>query len=106
MFRLDAVRGHYLYHESALGKFTLASDSAIPTFTRWGFANAHPKLVSKEQNDEFMTKAYTIGGMMLFPANRVEGKQTINGARGFNRRIADRLDLTVECIRRPLPGPG
>ena len=24
---------------------------------------------------------------------------TINGARGFNRKIADRFDLTLECIR-------
>jgi hypothetical protein len=38
--------------------------------------------------------------MMVFPGNRVDGKQTINGARGFTRKIADRLDLTLECIRR------
>jgi hypothetical protein len=25
---------------------------------------------------------------------------TINGARGFNTKIADRFDLTMECIRR------
>ena len=30
----------------------------------------------------------------------IGGKQTINGARGFNSRIADRFDLTLECIRR------
>lgn len=38
--------------------------------------------------------------MMIFPANRIDGRQTINGARGFNRKIADRFDLTLECIRR------
>jgi len=38
--------------------------------------------------------------MIVFPGNRLEGKQTINGARGFNRKIADRFDLTLECIRR------
>jgi len=38
--------------------------------------------------------------MMIFLANRIDGKQTINGARGFNRKIADRFDLTLECIRR------
>ena len=37
---------------------------------------------------------------MVFPGNRIDGKQTINGARGFNRKIADRFDLTLECIRR------
>jgi hypothetical protein len=38
--------------------------------------------------------------MMVFPANRVGGRMTTNGARGFHPRIKDRLDLTVECIRR------
>ena len=38
--------------------------------------------------------------MMIFPANRISGKMTINGARGFHPRIKDRFDLTVECIRR------
>ena len=47
-----------------------------------------------------MRIGYTIGGMMLFPGNRVGGKMTINGARGFHPRIKDRFDLTVECIRR------
>ena len=47
-----------------------------------------------------MTIGYTIGGMMIFPAKRISGKQTINGARGLTRSIADRIDLTLECIRR------
>lgn len=37
--------------------------------------------------------------MMVFPANRVGRKMTINGARGFHPRIKDRFDLTLECIR-------
>lgn len=37
---------------------------------------------------------------MVFPGNKIGGKQTINGARGFNAKIADRFDLTLECIRR------
>ena len=53
-----------------------------------------------EEIEEFRTIGYTIGGMMVFPGNVVDGKLTINGARGFHRRIADRMDLTLECIRR------
>ena len=41
-----------------------------------------------------------MGGMMLFPGNRIDGKATINGARGFHPLIKDRIDLTLECIRR------
>jgi hypothetical protein len=50
--------------------------------------------------ESFRAIAYTIGAMMVWPANRVDGKQTINGARGFIRSISDRFDLTVECVRR------
>ena len=37
---------------------------------------------------------------MVFPGNRIDGKYTINVARGLNKKIADRMDLTLECIRR------
>jgi hypothetical protein len=100
----DAERGAYLFHHSDLGKFFLSSDSVIPTFTRWGFAKAHPELYSAEENRAFMAVAYTIGGMMVFPGNRVEGKWTINQARGCLRSISDRFDLTLECVRRHYDG--
>lgn len=48
----------------------------------------------------------TIGGFTLFPGNRVGTKPTINGERGFNYLIADRFDLTLECIRRHYVGLG
>jgi len=57
-------------------------------------------LFPEEENEAFRTIGYTIGGMMIFPANRVDGKHTINVMRGFTRQIADRFDLTLECIRR------
>jgi hypothetical protein len=96
----DAKRGVYLHHSSQLGEFFLSSDSVIQTFTRWGFAKAHPELYTEEKNNAFMAIAYTIGGMMVFPGNRIEGKWTINQARGCLKKISDRLDLTLECIRR------
>ena len=51
-----------------------------------------------------MAIAYTIGGMMVFPGNRIDGKWTINQARGCLRKISDRFDLTLECIRRHYVG--
>jgi hypothetical protein len=101
-------QGIYLHHHSELGEFWLSSDSVIPTFSMKPIVNQLPK----EEIEAFTTIGYTIGGMMVFPGNRIDGKQTINGARGFNRKIADRFDLTLECIRRyyrgqssPLGGP-
>lgn len=56
--------------------------------------------IPEVEREEFDRIGYTIGGMMVFPANQVDRKPTINGARGLDSRIADRFDLTVECIRR------
>ena len=102
----DGVHGHYLYHRSERGEFSLASDSAMQTFTRLGFAANHPELCSKTMNDEFFALAYTIGALMVFPGDQRDGKRTINQARGCLRNIADRMDLTLECIRRHYAGDG
>ena len=111
VFDLDDTkpkRKAYLYYRSELDQeFFLSSDSAVPTFTRWGFAKDHPELVTEEENKDFFSKSYTIGGMMIFPGNRIGGP-TINQARGCLGTISDRLDLTLECIRRHylgLPDP-
>jgi len=100
-FHLDDTRPKkYLHHESGLGEFQLASDSVIPTFTRWKSMQHIIREFPEEDNEGFRYIGYTIGGMMIFPGNVIDGKQTINGARGFNSKIADRFDLTLECIRR------
>ena len=96
----DATPGVYLHHRSELGEFILCSDSFIATFTRWKSTRKIVELFPVEESEAFRRAGYTIGGMIVFPGNRIEGKQTINGARGFNRKIADRFDLTLECVRR------
>lgn len=101
MFILDdKTPGVYLHHKSALGEFSLASDGVIPTYTYWKKLSHIIKQVPEEARINFLYLAYTIGGFMVFPGNRIEMKPTINGERGFNQKIADRLDLTLECIRR------
>jgi hypothetical protein len=101
MFNLDeSLPGIYLHHKSETGEFNLASDSVISTFSRWKRLAHVIEQVPQKDTEEFVRLSYTIGGMMIFPSNRVGGKPTINGERGFNRKIADRFDLTLECIRR------
>ena len=34
--------------------------------------------------EEFDTISYQMGGMLLFPGNKIDGKMTINGAKGFD----------------------
>ena len=96
----EKVNGSYLHHHSGIGTFSLSSDSVVPTFTRWKSLKHITDVFPEEENEAFRTLGYTIGGMMVFPGNRIDGKTTINGARGFTRKIADRFDLTLECIRR------
>lgn len=96
----DSVQGIYLHHRSELGEFFLSSDSVIPSFTRWKRLGHIIEQFPEEQNEAFRSIGYTIGGMMVFPGNRIDGKNTINGERGFNGKISDRLDLTLECVRR------
>jgi len=89
--------GTYLHHLSELGEFRLSSDAVVATLRK--------KLrrvieIPESEAEEFNRIGYTIGGMMVWPSTRVGGAMTINGARGFDRAIADRFDLTLECIRR------
>lgn len=60
--------------------------------------------IPEVEREDALRRGHTMGGMILFPAVRVGGKQTINQARGMNANIADRFDLTLECIRRHYVG--
>jgi len=100
VFDLDSnTRNRYLYHKSDLGEFVLTSDSVIQTFQRWQRLSHIKEQLSKREVENFHYIGYTIGGMMVFPGNRIDGRMTINGARGCNQKIGDRFDLTLECIR-------
>ena len=99
-FELDIATPPYLHHLSQLGEFWLTSDSMIPTWSRWTKMAHIIDQIPEVEREEFRRIGYTIGGMTVFPGKKVGGAMTINGARGCNARIADRFDLTVECIRR------
>jgi hypothetical protein len=104
-FALDVTTPpYYFHHVSELGEFWLSSDAVVPTFSRARELADIMAQIPQRETDEFNRLGYTIGGMMIFPANSVGGKMTINGARGFHPRIRDRFDLTVECIRRHYVG--
>lgn len=100
MFTLAKGEKTYLQHESSLGHVVLSSD-AITTRLK-----GRASKVAKEIPPESMPPdlGYTIGSSIIFPGNRIDGASTINGARGFHPRIADRFDLTLECIRRHYRG--
>jgi hypothetical protein len=98
-FDLARVPGGYLTHFSQLGEFKLSSDTISNSLRgskrRAGLIAQIPSV----KLDAFQSLGSTVGARILFPGNRVDGKPTINVARGFNAQIADRFDLTLECIR-------
>ncbi len=50
----------------------------------------------KSYFENLTRRSYTMGGTIIFPKH----DQSMNQRRGTNPRIADRWDLTLECIRR------
>ena len=95
----DNVSGSYLCHASELGKFYLGSDSITHSYRYQKRKQWLIQQVPQEAEELFDTGS-TIGAYILFPNRRIDGKQTINQARGVNSLIDDRFDLTLECIRR------
>ena len=88
-----------LYHKSEVGEFFLSSDSIGHTYSK---VKSMSNIVTQVPTDEiksFFSICSTIGAYIIFPSKKVDNKMTINGARGINRNIRDRFDITLECIR-------
>lgn len=95
-FDLTHERRSRLTHRSALGTFHLSSD-AITTRLQKQAA----KLIAGIPEEEIpQYRGYTAGSALVFPGLQVDRKWTINQERGCSSKIADRFDLTLECIRR------
>lgn len=102
-----------LRHKSECCELFLSSDSIGHTYSRGGWtkhgnakAERMPRIIegiskdSTDETDEFLSVCSTIGAYILFPSRQIDGKWTINQARGCHPKIKDRFDLTLECIRR------
>jgi len=101
VFELDEVfpKGYLLYR-SEPRNIMMASDAIIRTFRTHQRMQHILTRIPEEERAEFSRLGYSIGGMMLFPKNQIDRKQTINQVRGMDGKVEDRFDLTLECIRR------
>ena len=99
----DTDSSSYLTYSSAQNEISLSSDSISNSYRDKKALSSITSELSKEV-EEFRNVGSTIGGYILFPGKKIDGKMTINGARGFNQKIADRFDLTLECIRLQYAG--
>ena len=95
----DDKKGAYLYHNSELGEFFLGSDAITHSYKNHTRKKWLTDQIPNEVNELFDAGS-TIGAYIIFPNNRIDGKPTINQARGVIGLIDDRFDLTLECIRR------
>lgn len=98
-FDLKVKRNSYggLVLENSLCEI-LSSDRMCPHFDG-KYNNKFDGWLSDIEREELKIKVRTIGGHIIFPALKKDGF-TVNQARGVNRKICDRFDLTLECIRR------
>jgi hypothetical protein len=101
----DRQDGSFLYpgysSEATGGEVTWSSDAIVNSWIHWTRPSMADiiRTVSADLIDEYYACAYTIGSYMMWPRNRIGG-DTINQARGKNTaEIADRIDLTLECVR-------
>jgi hypothetical protein len=95
----DDKVGIYLYHNSELGEFSLGSDAISHSYKYHKRKQWLTRQIPEAVNEVY-SAGCTIGAYIIFPNNKIDNKQTINGARGCNGKIDDRFDLTLECIRR------
>jgi hypothetical protein len=95
---INTKKGSYLTFNSKYGEINLTSDSISNSYrSKKSLLNITNKM--DKEVEEFRKIGSTIGGYIIFPGKKIDGKMTINGARGFNKKIADRFNLTLECIR-------
>lgn len=76
------------------------SDSIIVSFMHGNYKHRQMIMDSipdfEDYRENYLKRAYTIAGSIIFP----QVKWSMNQARGCSRKISDRWDLTLECIRR------
>jgi hypothetical protein len=90
----------FLVHRSELGEFQLTSDAITHTYRDVRRIKPFLDQLAGDRRDFVEADKWPISECILFPGRKVNGQMTINGARGTNRKIGDRFDLTLECIRR------
>lgn len=93
--------GYLIFTDGDENRHWYGSDAITSSYTTWtkpkALVNAVAKL-SEDEKSRYLDPPYIIGSSMIWPV-RSKDRATMNRERGFRLSIADRMDLTVECIR-------
>ena len=98
--------GYLIFTDDSEAKHWYGSDAITASYSSW--LRPRPLVdaiagLTEEQRARYLNPPYTLGSAMIWPV-RSKDRPTINQARGFSLLIADRMDLTLECIRRHYVG--
>ncbi|KRE77785.1 DUF6994 family protein [Arthrobacter sp. Soil761] len=98
--------GYLIFTDPSEARHWYGSDAITHSYTdrarTRSLANAIASL-NEDERSRYLNPPYTIGSAMIWPV-RKKDRPTMNQARGFRSLIADRMDLTLECIRRHYAG--
>ncbi len=99
-FKLEKISNCRLLFKSKSGDLTLSSDRPVATFSKWKRMQYLISQFPPKKIKSYVDLTNTIGATIIWPSNQINRLHTINAERGLNQLIADRFDLTIECIRR------
>ena len=102
LLQISSIKSKYLVGICEDISIDLSSDSIINSLSKRLNNNSKTSQIHMEcctEIEKVKKNGSTIGGFLLFPRRKIDGKLTINAARGFNNKIIDRFDLSLECIR-------
>ncbi|MDF9751574.1 hypothetical protein [Arthrobacter sp. ES3-54] len=98
--------GYLIFTDPSEARHWYGSDAITSSYSprsrTASLANAIASL-NEDERSRYLDPPYTIGSAMIWPV-RKKDRPTMNQARGFRSLIADRMDLTLECIRRHYAG--
>jgi len=90
-------QGVYLVASDGRWQILVSSDNMAATFRSWKRNRLLIEQMSREVLVAVDDIGRTIGSEIIFPSELRGGTQTINRARGWHRKIADRFDLTLDA---------
>lgn len=97
---ISSTRPFFLIYEYGDNRLKLSSDCIVHSLSSFKAMKNVLNEIDMSVVQDFIKFGSSIGGYIIFPANKVSNKATINAARGMHPYIKDRFDLTLECIRR------
>lgn len=99
---------YLIFTDANEARHCYGSDAITSSYTTWAKPKSKPKSkalvdaiagLDNEERARYLNPPYTIGSAMIWPL-RTKDLPTMNTGRGLRMKVADRMDLTLECIRR------